>query len=74
MYDTWCMMTEKRLPFRDLYREAWFVCRSDNLFVLFRIRQLTDEMHKRNLQEEREAKDLESMVQSVEENLQLMTV
>lgn len=42
--------------------------------MLFRIRQLTDEMHNRNLQEEREAKALESMVQSVEENLQLMTV
>lgn len=38
-----------------------------------KIRQLTDEMHNRNVQEEREAKALESMVQSVEENLQLMT-
>lgn len=41
---------------------------------MFRIRQLTDELHNRNLKEEREAKALESMVQSVEENLQLMTV
>ncbi|KAK3538930.1 hypothetical protein QTP86_023476 [Hemibagrus guttatus] len=39
-----------------------------------KIRQLTDELHSRNLKEEREAKALESMVQSVEENLQLMTV
>ncbi|XP_027001512.1 endosome-associated-trafficking regulator 1 isoform X2 [Tachysurus fulvidraco] len=38
-----------------------------------KIRQLTDELHNRNLKEEREAKALESMVQSVEENLQLMT-
>ncbi|MCI4392603.1 hypothetical protein PGIGA_G00147750 [Pangasianodon gigas] len=38
-----------------------------------KIRQLTDELHNRNLREEREAKALESMVQSVEENLQLMT-
>ncbi|KAI5088231.1 serologically defined colon cancer antigen 3-like, partial [Silurus meridionalis] len=38
-----------------------------------KIRQLTDELHNRNLQEEKEAKALESMVQSVEENLQLMT-
>ncbi|KAG7318501.1 hypothetical protein KOW79_018256 [Hemibagrus wyckioides] len=38
-----------------------------------KIRQLTDELHSRNLKEEREAKALESMVQSVEENLQLMT-
>ncbi|TSM86001.1 snRNA-activating protein complex subunit 4 [Bagarius yarrelli] len=38
-----------------------------------KIRELTDELHSRNLQEEREAKALESMVQSVEENLQLMT-
>ncbi|KAM9446443.1 endosome-associated-trafficking regulator 1 [Clarias gariepinus] len=38
-----------------------------------KIRELTDELHKRNLQEEREAKALERMVQSVEENLQLMT-
>lgn len=42
--------------------------------MMFRIRQLTDELHNRNLKEEREAKALESMVQSVEENLQLMTV
>ncbi|KAF7687324.1 hypothetical protein HF521_014552 [Silurus meridionalis] len=40
---------------------------------LRKIRQLTDELHNRNLQEEKEAKALESMVQSVEENLQLMT-
>ncbi|XP_036455083.1 endosome-associated-trafficking regulator 1 [Colossoma macropomum] len=38
-----------------------------------KIRQLTDELHNRKLQEEREAKALETMVQSVEQNLQLMT-
>lgn len=38
-----------------------------------RIKQLTDEMHNKKLQEEKEAKDLEAMVQSVEQNLQLMT-
>uniref|UniRef100_A0A672ME16 Endosome-associated-trafficking regulator 1 n=1 Tax=Sinocyclocheilus grahami TaxID=75366 RepID=A0A672ME16_SINGR len=38
-----------------------------------RIKQLTDEMHNKKLQEEREAKALETMVQSVEQNLQLMT-
>ncbi|XP_026862008.2 endosome-associated-trafficking regulator 1 isoform X1 [Electrophorus electricus] len=37
------------------------------------IRQLTDELHNRKIQEEREAKALETMVQSVEQNLQLMT-
>uniref|UniRef100_A0A9J7Z7X0 Endosome-associated-trafficking regulator 1 n=1 Tax=Cyprinus carpio carpio TaxID=630221 RepID=A0A9J7Z7X0_CYPCA len=38
-----------------------------------RIKQLTDELHSKKLQEEREAKALETMVQSVEQNLQLMT-
>ncbi|XP_077087792.1 endosome-associated-trafficking regulator 1 [Siphateles boraxobius] len=38
-----------------------------------RIEQLTDELHNKKLQEEREAKALETMVQSVEQNLQLMT-
>ncbi|XP_010875031.1 endosome-associated-trafficking regulator 1 [Esox lucius] len=38
-----------------------------------RIRQLTDELHKRRVQEEREAQALETMVHSVEQNLQLMT-
>ncbi|XP_073807203.1 endosome-associated-trafficking regulator 1 isoform X5 [Danio rerio] len=38
-----------------------------------RIKQLTDEMHNKKLQEEKEANDLEAMVQSVEQNLQLMT-
>ncbi|XP_062873996.1 endosome-associated-trafficking regulator 1 [Trichomycterus rosablanca] len=38
-----------------------------------KISQLTDEMHNRKMQEEREAKALETMVQSVEQNLQLMT-
>ncbi|XP_050964843.1 endosome-associated-trafficking regulator 1 [Labeo rohita] len=38
-----------------------------------RIKQLTDELHNKKLQEEREAKALETMVQSVEQNLQLMT-
>ncbi|XP_030647752.1 endosome-associated-trafficking regulator 1 [Chanos chanos] len=38
-----------------------------------RIEHLTDELHKRKLQEEREAKTLETMVQSVEQNLQSMT-
>ncbi|XP_072520878.1 endosome-associated-trafficking regulator 1 [Salminus brasiliensis] len=38
-----------------------------------KIRQLKDELHNRKLQEEREAKALETMVQSVEQNLQLMT-
>ncbi|XP_043095633.1 endosome-associated-trafficking regulator 1 [Puntigrus tetrazona] len=37
------------------------------------IKQLTDELHNKKLQEEREAKALETMVQSVEQNLQLMT-
>ncbi|KAL0979721.1 hypothetical protein UPYG_G00188700 [Umbra pygmaea] len=38
-----------------------------------RIQQLTDELHKRRVQEEKEAQALESMVHSVEQNLQLMT-
>ncbi|KTF74674.1 hypothetical protein cypCar_00036880 [Cyprinus carpio] len=38
-----------------------------------RIKQLTDELHNKKLQEEREAKALETMVQSVEQNLELMT-
>ncbi|XP_016361262.1 serologically defined colon cancer antigen 3 homolog [Sinocyclocheilus anshuiensis] len=38
-----------------------------------RIKQLTDELHSKKLQEEREAKALETMVQSVEQNLKLMT-
>ncbi|XP_066510829.1 endosome-associated-trafficking regulator 1 [Hoplias malabaricus] len=38
-----------------------------------KIGQLTDELHNRKLQEVREAKALETMVQSVEQNLQLMT-
>ncbi|CAB1319428.1 unnamed protein product [Coregonus sp. 'balchen'] len=38
-----------------------------------RIRHLTDELHKRRVQEEREAQALETMVHSVEQNLQLMT-
>ncbi|XP_076854164.1 endosome-associated-trafficking regulator 1 [Brachyhypopomus gauderio] len=37
------------------------------------IRQLADELHNRKIQEEKEAKALETMVQSVEQNLQLMT-
>ncbi|XP_051552479.1 endosome-associated-trafficking regulator 1-like isoform X2 [Myxocyprinus asiaticus] len=38
-----------------------------------RIKHLTDELHNKKLQDEREAKALETMVQSVEQNLQLMT-
>uniref|UniRef100_A0AAR2JLU7 Endosome-associated-trafficking regulator 1 n=1 Tax=Pygocentrus nattereri TaxID=42514 RepID=A0AAR2JLU7_PYGNA len=44
-----------------------------NFCSIYLIRQLTDELHNRKLQEEREAKALETMVQSVEQNLQLMT-
>lgn len=38
-----------------------------------RLRELTEELHKRRLQEEREAQALETMVHSVEQNLHLMT-
>ncbi|XP_038868658.1 endosome-associated-trafficking regulator 1-like [Salvelinus namaycush] len=38
-----------------------------------RIRHVTDELHKRRVQEEKEAQALETMVHSVEQNLQLMT-
>ncbi|XP_051533473.1 endosome-associated-trafficking regulator 1 isoform X2 [Myxocyprinus asiaticus] len=38
-----------------------------------RIKHLTGELHNKKLQDEREAKALETMVQSVEQNLQLMT-
>ncbi|XP_028845252.1 endosome-associated-trafficking regulator 1 [Denticeps clupeoides] len=38
-----------------------------------RIRNLNEELHKRKVQEEREAKALETMVHSVEQNLHLMT-
>ncbi|XP_020324253.1 endosome-associated-trafficking regulator 1-like [Oncorhynchus kisutch] len=38
-----------------------------------RIRHLTDELHKRRVQGERAAQALETMVHSVEQNLQLMT-
>lgn len=36
--------------------------------------QLTEELLQRRRQEEKEAQDLENMVHSVEQNLQLMTV
>lgn len=39
-----------------------------------RIRHLTEELQNKKVQDEREAKALESMVHSVEQNLQLMTV
>lgn len=35
---------------------------------------LVDELQKRTIKEEKEAQALESMVQSVEQNLELMTV
>lgn len=38
-----------------------------------RVSQLSEELQQRRRQEEKEARDLESMVQSVEQNLQLMT-
>ncbi|MBN3320150.1 SDCG3 protein, partial [Atractosteus spatula] len=38
-----------------------------------RAKQLMDELHKRTVKEEKETQALESMVQSVEQNLQLMT-
>ncbi|XP_066569060.1 endosome-associated-trafficking regulator 1 isoform X3 [Amia ocellicauda] len=38
-----------------------------------RVIHLMDELHKRTIKEEKEAQALESMVQSVEQNLQLMT-
>ncbi|KAL4646510.1 serologically defined colon cancer antigen 3 isoform X2 [Arapaima gigas] len=38
-----------------------------------RIQHLMEELHKRRMQEEKEAQDLETMVHSVERNLQLMT-
>ncbi|KPP58594.1 serologically defined colon cancer antigen 3-like [Scleropages formosus] len=38
-----------------------------------RIQHLREELHKRKMQEEKEAQDLETMVHSVERNLQLMT-
>lgn len=39
-----------------------------------RVTQLTEELLQRRRQEEKEAQDLENMVHSVEQNLQLMTV
>ena len=45
-----------------------------SLWLPHRIRHVTDELHKRRVQEEREAQALETMVHSVEQNLQLMTV
>ncbi|XP_048841781.1 endosome-associated-trafficking regulator 1 isoform X5 [Brienomyrus brachyistius] len=39
-----------------------------------RIRHVMDELHKRRVQEEKEAQDLETMVHSVERNLQQMTI
>lgn len=35
---------------------------------------MMDELHKRRMQEEKEVQDLETMVHSVERNLQQMTV
>ncbi|MEQ2274390.1 hypothetical protein XENORESO_020146, partial [Xenotaenia resolanae] len=39
-----------------------------------RVSELSEELLQRRRQEEKEARDLESMVHSVEQNLQLMTV
>ena len=39
-----------------------------------RVRELSEELLQKRHQEEKEAHDLESMVQSVEQNLSLMTV
>ncbi|KAF6717749.1 Serologically defined colon cancer antigen 3-like [Oryzias melastigma] len=43
------------------------------LFFSCRVMQLTEELLQRRRQEEKEAQDLENMVHSVEQNLQLMT-
>lgn len=41
---------------------------------LCRVSELSEELLQRRRQEEKEAQDLDSMVHSVEQNLQLMTV
>ena len=45
-----------------------------HLFSSPRIQQLSEELIRRGHEEEKEAQALESMVHSVEQNLQLMTV